>query len=92
MRVLEWIIGRSTGRADAIETPVGWVPRPSDLHLDGLDLAPERLAAALRVDPAEWAAELGTHGDWFAKLGGTVPPALELQRRLLRAAIGIAAT
>jgi phosphoenolpyruvate carboxykinase (GTP) len=68
------------------------VPRPSDLHLDGLDLAPERLAAALRVDPAEWAAELGTHGDWFAKLGGTVPATLELQRKLLRAAIGIAAS
>jgi phosphoenolpyruvate carboxykinase (GTP) len=90
MRVLQWIIGRATGHAGAIETPIGWAPRPSDLDLHGLDLLPERLAAALRVDPAEWSAELGSHADWFAKLGRTVPDALELQRRLLLAAIGIA--
>ena len=83
MRVLEWIIRRSTSGAAAIETPVGWTPRPSDLDLTGLDLAPERLTASLRVDPGEWATELGTHADWFAKLGGTVPAALELQRKLL---------
>jgi phosphoenolpyruvate carboxykinase (GTP) len=92
MRVLEWIIGRATGRVGAIETPIGWVPRPSDLDLDGLDLAPDRLATALRVDPAEWASELGAHADWFAKLGGSVPDALELQRKLLLSAIGIART
>ena len=87
MRVLAWAIARSTGRADALETPVGWVPRPSDLDLTGLDVAPDRLAAALRVDGPEWAAELGTHADWFAKLGETVPAALELQRKLLLEAV-----
>ena len=92
MRVLEWIIGRSTGNADAIETPIGWTPRASDLDLVGLDLNTERLAAALRVDPSEWAAELGAHADWFTKLGGSVPAPLELQRKLLLAAIGIART
>jgi phosphoenolpyruvate carboxykinase (GTP) len=92
MRVLAWIIGRATGRAGAIETPIGWVPRPTDLDLDGLDVAPERLDRALRVDPAEWASELGAHADWFAKLGGSVPDALELQRKLLLAAIAIART
>jgi len=83
MRVLDWVLRRSTNGAGAIETPVGWAPRPSDLDLDGLDLAPERLVAALDVDPADWVAELGTHAEWFAKLGSSVPAALELQRRLL---------
>ena len=87
MRILAWAIARSTGRANALETPVGWVPRPSDLDLTGLDVAPDRVAAALRVDQAEWAAELGTHADWFEKLGDTVPAALELQRRLLLEAV-----
>ncbi len=91
MRVLDWVLRRSTDGAGAIETPVGWAPRPGDLDLDGLDLAPERLNAALRVDPAEWVAELGTHAEWFAKLGSTVPPALELQRRLLLESVRTAA-
>ena len=87
MRILAWAIARSTGRANALETPVGWVPRPGDLDLTGLDVAPDRVAAALRVDQAEWATELGTHADWFAKLGDTVPAALELQRKLLLEAV-----
>ena len=43
----------------------------------------DAVEASLRVDRAEWEKELETHADWFEKLGGTVPEALRLQRRLL---------
>ena len=90
MRVLEWIIDRCAGAAGAVETPVGWAARPSDLDRSGLDLTRERLEALLKVDPGEWTAELASHAEWFAKLGSTVPRALELQRQLLLSQIGIA--
>ncbi|HLQ05338.1 MAG TPA: phosphoenolpyruvate carboxykinase (GTP) [Verrucomicrobiae bacterium] len=85
MRVLKWIIDRSspTGRAGALETPIGFVPRLSDLDLRGLAASTDAVERALRVDPAEWEKELEAHADWFEKLGGTVPEALRLQRRLL---------
>jgi phosphoenolpyruvate carboxykinase (GTP) len=83
MRVLKWIIDRSAGRAGALETPIGFVPRLSDLDLRGLDASTDAVERALRVDPAEWEKELEAHADWFEKLGGTVPEALRLQRRLL---------
>jgi phosphoenolpyruvate carboxykinase (GTP) len=87
MRVLKWIIERCAGPAGALETPIGFTPRPTDLDLRGLDASPEALAAALRVDPDEWTKELEAHADWFEKLGGTVPEALRLQRRLLLASL-----
>ena len=87
MRVLEWIIGRANGAAGAVETPVGWAPRPDDLDLEGIDVAPDRMRALLGVDRAEWSEELGVHADWFAKLGDTVPAALTLQRELLAEAL-----
>ncbi|HEV8230433.1 MAG TPA: phosphoenolpyruvate carboxykinase (GTP) [Candidatus Limnocylindria bacterium] len=87
MRVLKWIIDRCVGQAAALETPVGYTPRVADLDLRGLDASAEAIATALRVDPAEWAKELEAHGDWFEKLGGTVPEALRLQRRLLLASL-----
>ena len=83
MRVLEWIIDRSAGRADALETPIGYTPRVADLDLRGIAASTEAVDRALRVDRAEWEKELEAHGDWFDKLGGTVPEALRLQRRLL---------
>jgi phosphoenolpyruvate carboxykinase (GTP) len=70
-----------------METPIGYTPRPSDLDLRGIDASPDAIAAALHVDPEEWIKELESHADWFEKIGGTVPEALRLQRRLLLASL-----
>lgn len=91
MRVLEWIIDRSRGAAGAIETPVGWAPRASDIDRTGLELGSGDLEALLRVDPTEWQDELRSHAEWFAKLGSTVPVALELQRKMLLESLAVAA-
>ena len=76
-RVLDWICRRLEGEADGVETPIGTVPRPEDLDLDGLgehDLA--NAAAALRVDPAEWQREMPTTHEHFDTFGEKLPPAL----------------
>ena len=48
MRVLEWVVNRCSGRAYAAETILGWMPRPADINLEGLDITPERFAQAHR--------------------------------------------
>ena len=87
MRVLKWIIDRSAGRAGAMETPIGYIPRLGDLDLRGIDASDETIEAALHVDRAEWEKELEAHGDWFEKIGHSVPETLRLQRRLLLASL-----
>ncbi len=32
MRVLEWIVNRACGRSYGLESPIGWMPRHSDLN------------------------------------------------------------
>jgi phosphoenolpyruvate carboxykinase (GTP) len=75
-RVLEWICRRLEGEADAVETPIGAVPRPSDLVLDGLDVPVEHIEAALAVNADEWRAELPTMREHFAQFGDHLPDAL----------------
>lgn len=43
LRVLEWIIKRCEGKADAEETPIGFVPKAEDINLEGLDFDLETL-------------------------------------------------
>jgi phosphoenolpyruvate carboxykinase (GTP) len=83
MRVLKWILDRSHMRIGRHETLVGYVPRMQDFNLSGLDVSEEAVRTAMRVDLAEWEEELEAQGEWFEKLGKTLPRALALQRELL---------
>lgn len=81
-RVLKWIIERLEGEAEAVETPIGYVPAPDSLDLTGLDMAPEDVEQAVRVDAEEWAAELEGIEQWYQQFGDSLPAELsaELQR------------
>jgi phosphoenolpyruvate carboxykinase (GTP) len=75
-RVLEWIVGRIEGTADATETPIGFVPTPESIDTRGLDVSPEALAEVLTVSAEEWAAEVPLIQEWFDKVGDKVPAQL----------------
>jgi phosphoenolpyruvate carboxykinase (GTP) len=83
-RVLAWIAGRLDGTASAVETPIGRVPSPDALDLSGLDVSAEDIAAALRVDPDEWRAELPQVTEWFDRFGDKLPAALWAELDALR--------
>jgi phosphoenolpyruvate carboxykinase (GTP) len=75
-RVLEWIFRRLDGTAGGAATPIGVVPTPADLDLDGLDIAADDVAAVLRVDFDEWRRELPAIRETFDSFGERLPPAL----------------
>jgi phosphoenolpyruvate carboxykinase (GTP) len=91
VRVLRWMLERVRGTADAVETPVGLVPTPESLDLDGLDLAPEKVAALLRIDPADWAKEWRDQGDYLAQFGDRLPAAIREQHDRLGQRLGVTA-
>jgi phosphoenolpyruvate carboxykinase (GTP) len=57
IRVLKWIIGRLTGQAKAVATPIGYLPAPGSLDLDGLEVSWADLALLLTVDTQAWKLE-----------------------------------
>jgi phosphoenolpyruvate carboxykinase (GTP) len=81
MRVLKWILDRCDGKASAVETPIGLLPRQADLDLTGLQPGEANVEAALRIDMGEWQQELESQKEWFEKLGKTLPPQLEETRQ-----------
>jgi phosphoenolpyruvate carboxykinase (GTP) len=85
MRVLKWIVDRARGRALAFESVMGWLPRPGDLDLSGLDISEEQLHKATDVNFDEWQQELEADKEFFDKIGDTMPRSLLLWRELLLA-------
>jgi phosphoenolpyruvate carboxykinase (GTP) len=88
-RVLKWIVERMDGQAEAVETPIGYVPTPDALDTDGLDMTEEQLAAALEVDVEEWKAEIPQITEWFEKFGETLPAVLWTELDGLKARLGL---
>ena len=75
-RVIEWIVRRIEGFADASDTPIGHLPVEGGLDLEGLDLSPADVEQLFAIDPASWLAECDLTEEYFARFGGRVPPAL----------------
>ena len=69
LRVLEWIIGRLDGTADARDTAIGHVPAAADLDLSGLELDPGAVEALLEVDEAAYREEWRELAAFFESLG-----------------------
>ncbi|HTR71729.1 MAG TPA: phosphoenolpyruvate carboxykinase (GTP) [Mycobacteriales bacterium] len=75
-RVLKWIVGRLDGTAEATDTPIGRVPTPSSLDLDGLDLTDADLAVLLTVDVETWRDEAALIGPDYERFGDRLPDEL----------------
>ncbi len=75
-RVLEWIFRRCDDEAGAARTPIGDVPRPEDLDLDGLDITRERLEQVLAVDAAQVRDELEQTRIHLERFGDRLPQEL----------------
>ncbi|MCS6817613.1 MAG: phosphoenolpyruvate carboxykinase (GTP) [Blastocatellia bacterium] len=88
LRVLLWIIERVNGRGDAQETPIGYVPTPQALDLDGLALSKETVRELLRVDPNEWRQEAEAIAEFFRRFGNRLPEELWQQHRQLMRRLG----
>ena len=80
MRVLDWIIGRCEGQAEAIETAIGYVPKYDDLHWQGSDFSKEEFQFVTDLSKDDWLKELKNHDALFTKLGDHVPTALHTAR------------
>ncbi len=84
LRVLEWMLKRCAGEAEATETAIGYLPRAKDLNLAGLDIAAPALEQLLSVDATEWRAEAADMGKYMDEFGARTPAALRAEVQALQ--------
>ena len=79
MRVLSWIVDRCEGKADAVETAIGYEPKPEDINVEGLDIDTKVIADLLSVDKDLWKEEAKGIHEFYGKFGSKLPKELENQ-------------
>ena len=91
VRVLEWMLGRIEGRANAVETPIGFVPAREALDLRGLSISSSAVDELLRVDGAEWGEENEQSGKFFEQFGSRLPREILAEQKALaeRLTVGV---
>lgn len=73
MRVLKWMFERTEGKAQAMQTVLGAMPRYEDLDWSGMDFTPEQFAKVMETNPEAWEKEIASHKDFFLKFQERLP-------------------
>ncbi len=83
MRVLDWIIERCDGNAEAEKTAIGYEPKANDINIEGLDgISYETVEDLLSVDSSLWLEDIKGIKEFYAGFGDTLPE--ELAQELSR--------
>lgn len=85
MRVLMWILARCEGKADAVETAIGYEPNAEDINIEGLDIDLETVKGLLNVDKELWKEEAKGIHEFYGKFGDKLPEELKAELATLDA-------
>jgi len=85
MRVLAWIVDRVHGRAFAVESPVGWMPRYEDMNWKGMEDFPKaKFYELMMIGREAGADEAHAHEELFDRFFDRLPKEFIYERELLR--------
>ncbi len=87
LRVIEWILDRCNNKVEAVTTPIGYLPKASDIDLTGLHISNDAIQKLLEINKKQWLEELKEIKKFFKQFNKKLPVELwqeyaELEKRL----------
>ena len=85
MRVLDWILNRCEGNAEAVESEIGYLPVAEDINIEGLEdeVNLDVIKELLVVDKESWLDDVENIKEFFAKIGDRLPEEMANQLEIL---------
>ncbi|MHB1154836.1 MAG: phosphoenolpyruvate carboxykinase (GTP) [Eubacteriales bacterium] len=85
LRVLLWILARCEDKIGAVSTPIGYVPNPEDINIEGLDgITTDTIRELLQVDRELWLKDASDIEKFYAKIGERIPGELYTELTALK--------
>lgn len=80
MRVLDWILKRCEDAIDAVDSPIGFMPKAEDINLEELEFSIDQIKSILDSDKSVWTEEAKEIENFYTtKFGETLPKELYKQ-------------
>mgnify|MGYP001589933350 CR=1 FL=1 len=76
LRVIEWMIGRIEGKAEAKESEIGLLPTKNAINMKDLSLADGGIEELLTIKREDWKQEITGIKEFFEKFGNRLPSPL----------------
>jgi phosphoenolpyruvate carboxykinase (GTP) len=87
-RVLEWVCRRCDGEGETVETPIGRVPAPGQLKLEGSGVSEDQIRDLLTVDPEQVREQLPQVEEFLSQFGDRLPDEIGAQLEALKQRLG----
>jgi phosphoenolpyruvate carboxykinase (GTP) len=84
IRVLGWIIDRMLGKAEAVETPIGYVPSKNSIDICGLPGQEAKMDELLTINKQAWLDECELIEEHQAQFGSHLPKEMKEQYHALK--------
>ena len=89
LRVVLWILDRCAGKADAVETAIGYVPKAEDINIEGLDgVSVDTIRDLLTVDHDAWVSDCDDIHKFYELIGDHMPKELIDELAALKKRLG----
>ena len=86
LRVVLWILARCEGKVDAVKTPIGYVPKPEDIDVEGLNgVTVDTIRDLVSVDTEAWLEDVKGIKEFYDLVGERVPAELHDELKALEA-------
>ena len=83
MRALKWIVERVNGKAQCVQSPLGYMPRYEDMDWSGLEFSRKQFEDVTNIDAELWKKEIQLHEELFVSLQDKLPKELNSLREQL---------
>jgi len=83
MRVLKWVVNKTHGQTNAVESPIGWMPHYEDIDWSGLKFTKQQFDNIMNIDREQWKHELLDHAELFERMYDKLPKEFIFMRELL---------
>lgn len=83
-RIIDWIIKRCENEVEAVESPIGFLPRVEDINIEDLDITTEKLKELLYIDKEAWSKDIEGIEKFFSLFGERFPNELKQELDILK--------